>query len=77
MLRPVELDAAGDPGAQQADERGLDDVLAVDEVVAGVAVLDDVDAAADLGQQHDAQVLVLEVEGLPGARLRGVGDAGR
>ena len=34
VLRPVELDAAGDPGARQADERGLDDVLAVDEVVA-------------------------------------------
>ena len=74
MLGPVELDAPGDPGAQQADQGRLDDVLAVDDVVAGVAVLHDVDAAADLRQQHDAQVLVLEMDGLPGARLRGVGD---
>ena len=35
MLRPVELDAAGDPRSRQADERGLDHGVAVEEVDAG------------------------------------------
>ena len=75
MLRPIELDAAGDPGSQQSHEGGLDDILAVDQVIARMAVLDDMDAAADLRQDHHAQVLVLEVDGLPAGRRAHVGDA--
>ena len=57
MLRPIELDAAADPRAKQADERGLDDVLAVEDVVAGLAILDDVDPAADGRQHHRSDVV--------------------
>ena len=62
VLRPVELHAAGDPRAQQTDQRRLDDVLAVEEVVAVRLVQADVDAAADLRQDHQPDVFVLEVD---------------
>ena len=62
MMRDVPLDAAGHPGADEADERRFDDVLAVDEVVV-VGLVDAFEnAAADLGQDADAEVLVLQVD---------------
>ena len=39
MLRPVELDAAGNPRPGQADQRGLDDGLVVNQIVAVGLVL--------------------------------------
>ena len=66
MLRRVELDATRDPRPQQANQRRLDDALPVEEVVAIADVLSDVNAAADLRQDHQSDVLVLEVDGLPG-----------
>ena len=77
VLRPVELDAAADPRAEEADERRLDDVLAVEEVVAVGAVEAHVDATADLGQHHQPQVPVLEVDGRPGVVDAFVGEAVR
>ncbi len=74
VLRPIELDAAGDPRPGQADQGRLDDRLPVDEVVAVGLVLGDVDAAADLRQQHDAEILVFQPNGLPGAIGRRLGD---
>jgi len=65
MLRPVELDSTGDPRASEADKCGLDDVLAIEEIVAVDLVVSDVDAATDFGQDHDAQVLVFEMHRLP------------
>src|ERR1700734_774324 len=66
MLRPVEFDPARDPGAGKADQRRLDDILAVEEVVAVDLVLANMNAATDLGQDHEAQIFVFEVYGLPG-----------
>src|SRR3546814_10537416 len=60
MLRPVELHPSRDPRPGQPHQRGLDDVVAVEEVVAGHLVIADVDADADLGQQHQAHVCILE-----------------
>ena len=65
VLRPVELHAAGDPWAGQAHERRLDDVVPVEEVVVAGLVVPDVDAAAELRQQHEAHPPVLEVDGAP------------
>src|SRR5882757_10604345 len=56
VLRPVELDTAGDPGTCQANECRLDHVLAVEEVVAVCLVEPDVNAAANLRQYHQSQV---------------------
>jgi len=67
MLRPVELDAAGDPRTGQADQRRLDDVLAIKEVVAVHEILTDMNAAAQFGQDHEADELILEMNGRPGA----------
>ena len=56
MLRPVELDAAAEiHGPGQADQRGLDDGLVVDEIVAVGLVLQRVDAPADLRQDQHAE----------------------
>ena len=60
MLRPVELDAAGDPRADQAHQRRLDDLVVVDEVIAVGLVVGALDAAAQLGQHHHADVVVLQ-----------------
>ncbi len=67
VLRPVEFDAAGNPGAGKADERGLDDVVAVEEIVVVVLlVLAGVDASADLGEHDEADEFVFEPGGLVG-----------
>ena len=60
---PVELHAAGDPRPEEADHGRFDHVLAVDEVVPVGPVTGDVDAAPDLGQEHQLQVLVFEPNG--------------
>src|SRR6266568_8658579 len=59
VLRPVELHPAGNPRPQQADERWLDDVLPVKEIVVIGLVLPDVNPSADLRQDHDADELIL------------------
>ena len=74
VLRPIELDAPGDPRPGQTDQRRLDHRLAVDEVVAVGLVLGNVDATADLGQQQDAEILVLQPNGLPGVIGLRLGD---
>ena len=70
VLRPVELDAAGDPRAGEPDERRLDDGVAVEEVVVVDLVVSDVDAPAQLGQDHEPHPGVLEVDRLPRSRRR-------
>ena len=67
VLRPVELDAAGDPRPGEADERRLDHVLAVEEIVVVVRlVLADEDASADFRQHHQPDELVFQPRGLIG-----------
>src|ERR1039457_4122182 len=61
-MRNVPLYAAGDPGSNQPDERRLDDMLPIDEIVVIGLVDAFEDAAADLGQHADSQILVLEVD---------------
>ena len=62
MMRDVPFDAAGDPRADQTDQGRLDDVLAVDEVVA-VGFVDALEeAAAYFRQDTDADELVLEID---------------
>jgi hypothetical protein len=72
VLRPVELDAAGDPRARESDERRLDHGVAVEEVVTGAAVVPHVDPAAQLGQHQHPQPPVLQVHRRPlDGRLHG------
>src|SRR6201995_6072744 len=70
VLRPVELDATGDPRAGEPHEGGLNDVLAIEEVVAGALVQPDVNAATELWQHHEPQELIFDVHCLPLPRLR-------
>jgi len=65
-MRHVPLDAAADPRAEHPDERGLDDVLAVEEVVAVGLVHGREDAPAELRQDADLDVLILQEQRLVG-----------
>ena len=49
MLRPVELDAAGDPRPIQPDQRRFDDAVVVDEMVAVGLVQCHLDTTAQFG----------------------------
>ena len=60
MLRPVELDAAGNPGSCQANQRWLDDTIVIDEVIAVGLVARHLHTAAQLRQQHDFEVFVFQ-----------------
>lgn len=60
VLRPVELDAAADPRPHQAHQRGLDDLVVVDEVVAVGLVIGALHAPAQLRQDHHAQIVVFQ-----------------
>src|SRR5215831_19729242 len=66
VLRPIELDAPGNPWPCEADECGFDDILAVKEVVAVCFVQANMDAEADFRKHHDPNKFVLDVQGLPG-----------
>ena len=65
MLRPVELDAAGNPRPGQADERGFDDPLVVNQIVAIGLVLNRVNAPADFGQHQHAQKFIFDPQCFP------------
>jgi hypothetical protein len=77
VLGPIELYATGNPWPCEANERGLDDVLAVKEVVAVCFVHAYVDATADFRQHHDTNKFVLDVQCLPGLLARFAGNSVR
>ena len=62
MIRPVELHAAGDPGTQRANEAGLDDMLAVEEIVVGDFIPCGKNPAADLRKNQHVQILVFQMD---------------
>ena len=49
-------------GPSKPDQRRFDHVLPVEEIVAIGAVQPDMDAPADLGQDHEPYILVLQVQ---------------
>jgi hypothetical protein len=65
----VELDTTGGPGAAQSDVPKLENLVPVDELVAGL--LDDRSPylAPDLGKDKDLDQVVLESDYLPIPRL--------
>ena len=63
MLRPVEFDAAGNPRAGKTDERRLDDLVVIDEVVAVGFIIGALNTAAELGQHHHADIFVFKPYG--------------
>src|SRR5690348_18107286 len=65
MLRPIKLDTARNPRAGQSDQGGLDDVLTIEEVVPVRLIQADVNASADFGQNHHADEIIFNVQGLP------------
>ena len=70
VLRPVEFNAARDPRPCESYQRRLDDVLAIEEIVASGLVVADVNAPSDLRQDHEPQVFVFDMKGFPRPRRR-------
>ena len=60
VLRPVELNAAGDPWSQQSHQRRLDHVLPVKEIVLVGLVETRVNSPANFGKDHQLDIFVLE-----------------
>ena len=65
MLRPVELDTAGNPRASKSHKRGFDDVIVVDEVTLFDFVISHLHTSTKLGQYHHLDVFILQPDGLP------------
>ena len=65
MLRPVEFHSARNPRPGQANERRLNYVLTIKEIVAVCFVQSNMDAASNLGQDHQPQKFVLKMDCVP------------
>ncbi len=72
--REVELDAEGGPGPAVGHLRELDGGIRVEHLRAVGLVHAAPEAAPEVGQHGDAQVLVLEVEGAPHLRRAPIGE---
>jgi hypothetical protein len=75
VLRPIELNATGDPRAGQADQRRLDDVLVVDHLVVVGLIENRMNSPANVRQNHHAQELILDPYRSPLLRMRLLGHA--
>ena len=60
VLGPVELDAAGDPGAGQAHQGRLDHVIVIHKIIVVGLVIGPLDPSAQLRQDHHLQIFVLQ-----------------
>ncbi len=74
VLRPVELDAARQPGSGQPDQGRLDDRVGVEQRRAGAPVEGQLDPTAELGQHQYPEVVVLQVEAGPAVVGAGLAD---
>ncbi len=74
MLRPVELDSAGNPGPGKAYEGGFDHLIVVDKIIAVRLVVGALNAPAEFRQNHDKQILIFEAERLINRVARFVAD---
>src|SRR5450756_3049134 len=65
MLWPVELNASARPWPGEADQRGLDDGLVINQIVVVRLVLQRVNAPAEFRQDQRADEFVLDPNRLP------------
>ncbi len=65
VLGPVELDTARNPRAGEAHERGLYDMVVVNEVALTDFVVGHLHAASQFGKNHHFDILVFQEHGMP------------
>ena len=75
MLRPVELNAAGNPRPCQPYQCGLDDLVVIYRIVAVGFVVHTLDAPAQLRQDHHKQIVVFQIDGIIFPINFGIGNA--
>ena len=64
MLRPVELDAAGNPRAGESHQCRFHHLVVIDEMTFLHLVVCHVDASAQFGQNHHLDIFVLDEQGM-------------
>ncbi len=75
MLWPIELNAARSPGAGQSDQGRFDDRVPINEVIAVRLVPRGVNPSPKLGQNHDLDELILNVNRIVAAVLLPIGES--
>ena len=75
MLWPIEFHSSGNPGPEQANQCRLDYILPIEKVISIRLVLADMNSAADLGQNHQADEFVFEKDSVVRAVRFFVADA--
>ena len=75
VLRPVELDAAGDPGARKPYQGRLYYMIIVYKIVTVCLVISPLDAPTQSGKNHHFQVFVFQEERLILLVCFGIADA--
>ncbi|VTM89225.1 Uncharacterised protein [Raoultella ornithinolytica] len=66
VLRPVKLNSSGNPRAKQANQRGLDDIIVINEITLSDLIPRTMHAASQLGQDHNFDVIIFQPHRLPG-----------
>ena len=75
VLRPVELNAAGDPRPCQPYQCGLDDLVVINCVITVGFVVHTLDTPAQLRQDHHKQIVIFQIDGIIFPVNFGVGNA--
>ena len=65
MLRPVKLDAAGDPRSGQSNQRRFDHTVVVNKVIVVCLIQRALDTAAQFRKDHDLQVVIFQPDRVP------------
>ena len=60
MLWPVELDATADPRTAEADERRLDHMIVVHEIIVVRFIVRTLDTSTELWENHHLQIFIFE-----------------
>ena len=60
VLRPVELNASGNPGSGQSHQRRLDHMVIINKIIIVRLVIGPLDPAAQFRQHHHLQVLIFQ-----------------
>src|ERR1700754_1033000 len=64
MLRPVEFNAPGDPGAGKANQGRFDHLFIINKIPSGHFIIGTLDTPAQLRQDHDLQIVVFYKHGV-------------
>ena len=74
VLRPVELDTAGDPRAGQSDQGRLDHMIVINEMTLLDLVVRHLYPSAQFWQDHHLYIFIFQIHGMIGLILTSIFD---